>query len=153
MAGFTLVSRFPGNYMKMNLYGSGSAGIFSSGLQIISLSVGESTASSALIYFICGTLALVATCILVYFSFSSPRFVFYLGDTVADQQRNVHTFAEMKQVARKIWPCMIVFYSFMLTMGMGHPNITSSIVSENYGNGNAWNGNVNLLLLASSYFS
>lgn len=124
----------------MQMYGQGCAGLFSGILQVVALSVGTSTTSSALIYFICGTLVLVITLVFGYVSQYSALFRFYLGDTVADKERKTYTYTEMKEVAKKIWPCLFVFYSTMVTMGMGHPNITSLVVSENYGHGYTWNG-------------
>lgn len=126
--------------MKVHMYGSATAGLFSASLQILSLYVGKTPTTTALIYFLGGTSVMLITAICVFISNYSARFRYYVGDVVADTQRKIQSLSDMWTTAKKIYPNVILMFVGVLTNGMGHPNITTLVVSENYGHGYDWNG-------------
>lgn len=126
------------------MYGSATSGLFSATLQIICLSIGKDPIATALIYFLGGTGVILITAICAYISKHSARFRYHLGDTIADTQRTTQTLVQMWHTAKKIWPNVILMIVGVFTAGMCHPNITTLIVSENYGHGNPWNGELTL---------
>lgn len=131
-------------YTKIHLYGAGTAGLFNATLQIICLYIGKDPTTTALIYFLGGTSVILITAICVYFSKYSQRFIYYLGDTVAHTQKKTQTISEMWTTTKKIYPNVILMIVGVFVTGMGHPNITTLVVSENYGQGNPWNGLFNI---------
>lgn len=72
-----LLSTFPSKYIKLNMYGSAMAGIFSSCLQIISLSISNSPKDVAMIYFSLGTGIILFTLFLTYVMKYSPVVEYY----------------------------------------------------------------------------
>lgn len=132
VSSLTLMSRFPQTYLKANQYGTSVAGIVSGLLQVACLSVGDDHTSVALIYFLCGTALIAVTATMAYFSYYVPRFKYFLGDTVADMQRPTQSLAQMKQVAKKMWPNMIMMVTGMFLGGLSGGNISTMIVSEDY---------------------
>ncbi|XP_023022248.2 equilibrative nucleoside transporter 3 isoform X1 [Leptinotarsa decemlineata] len=132
-----LISRFPNEYLKSQMYGTSSSGIISAVIQIICLAIGETPTESALIYFSTGTFILTVTLILAYVSKNLPFFQYYLGDAVADVKKPVHTLTEMKEVTIRIWPLIGMMFVAIATMCISHSNITNLVVSECYGE-NQW---------------
>ncbi|VEN46947.1 unnamed protein product [Callosobruchus maculatus] len=67
-----LLARFPLTYMKFDMYGSGCSSLFSIFLQIISLSIGKDSISSALIFFVCGSAVILTSFLLAVASDHLP---------------------------------------------------------------------------------
>lgn len=132
VTGLMLFSRFPQTYMRANQYGSSVAGIVSALIQIASLSIGDDPTTVALIYFACGTTLIGINTVLTYFSYHVPRFKHFLGDVVADTQRPTQSLAQMKTVAKKMWPNLMLSLAGPFLGGLSGGNITTMIVSENY---------------------
>lgn len=128
----TLMSRFPQTYMKSNQYGGSVAGILSAILQITFLSTGGDSIFVALIYFSCGTILIAITTFLAYISYRVPRFQHFLGDTVADTERPSQSWSQMKTVAKRMWPNIVMMACQFFFGGLAAPSIATMVVSENY---------------------
>lgn len=128
----TLISRFPLTYMKTNQYAVAVAGIISALLQIIALATGGDSSSVALIYFSCGTFLIAVTAALSYLCFHVPRFVYFLGDIVADTERPTQSWAELKTVGKQMWPNVVMAVTGVLFGGLSGKNVTAMVVSEDY---------------------
>lgn len=128
----TLISRFPLTYMKTNQYATAVAGIISALLQIISLATGGDSSSVALIYFSCGTFLIAVTALFSYVCFHVPRFVYFLGDTVADTEKPTQSWAEFKSVSKQMWPNVVMAITGVLFSGLSGKNVTAMVVSEDY---------------------
>lgn len=124
------------------MYGSATAGLLSATLQIICLAIGKNPKSTALIYFSAGTVVIFITIFCAYLSKYSAMFEFYLGDTAADKARATQTSAQIWNTAKKIWPNLLLLVAGIMFGGMGHPNVTTLVISEYYGHGNPWNGKI-----------
>ncbi|CAG9865092.1 unnamed protein product [Phyllotreta striolata] len=127
----SFLSRLPVSFMHINLYGTTIGGLFGSTLQIISLSVGKNSTEIAMIYFTCGTVVMCFTLILAYLIKYSPVVTFYMK-TTQDVRPKRHSLKEYKKVMIDIWPIIVILILPMLTMGLGHPNITNLVTSEHY---------------------
>ncbi|CAH1099370.1 unnamed protein product [Psylliodes chrysocephalus] len=127
-----LLSTFPSKYIKLNMYGSAMAGIFSSCLQIISLSISNSPKDVAMIYFSLGTGIILFTLFLTYVMKYSPVVEYYWKGDHEEHVVPSHTLRDFKNVAFIIWPLLIILVLTNGTSGLGHPNITSLVVSDGY---------------------
>ncbi|XP_018565610.1 equilibrative nucleoside transporter 3 isoform X1 [Anoplophora glabripennis] len=137
-ANLAIISKFPPYYMKVYLFGEGLAGLCSATLQILSLAMGTSTEVSALFYFIAGSSLMVLTLVLFYFSKYNKLFNHYVNSVVEDVNRDVLRLSEIKDLAKQIWAQIVASLLMMLTMSPVTPNITTLVVSENYGSGSEW---------------
>ncbi|VEN57880.1 unnamed protein product [Callosobruchus maculatus] len=134
-----LLAKFPGNYMKPFLFGEGIAGIFTSSLQIISLAIGGGPETSALIYFCTGTFLILLTLVIFKMVKYMDIYDYYVNLNKEDTKRKTHSFRESMKVAGSIWPCLVIFMTYVATLAATHPAITSLVISENAGKGHVWN--------------
>ncbi|XP_018565570.1 equilibrative nucleoside transporter 3-like [Anoplophora glabripennis] len=133
-----VISKFPPAYMKSFLIGQGMASIFNSTLQIISLALGTSTETSALFYFITGTLVILFSWVLYLFVQHTSFYKYYIQIELEDTKKK-HSKEDIKIAFLRIWPSMATMCLVFFTMNLTHPCVTTLVVSENYGNGNKWN--------------
>ncbi|KAJ8947222.1 hypothetical protein NQ318_001508, partial [Aromia moschata] len=135
-----LIAKFPPQYVQWYLYGEGSSELVSAILQIMSLAISPSTETSALIYFVVGTIILGTTLLLIFVSKYSPLMQYHVHSDREDMdtKRPVHTIAEIAATLRQIWPCILLTCVMYLTGVATHPNITTLVVSENAGSGSEW---------------
>ncbi|CAH1170568.1 unnamed protein product [Phaedon cochleariae] len=138
MSNVAMTSRFPPIYMKTVMYGSVAAMLFSSILQIICLWIGGTSTEVAEIYFYIGSVIIVATLVIAYFTKYNALFNFYLGDTVADTRRPLPSLAEVKKVYSRIKPLIWTAILGSFPMGMASGGITTMVVSEYYVKGDPW---------------
>lgn len=132
-----VVPKFPPSYMKTFLLGEGMAAIFSAILEIISLALGSSTIISALFYFISGT-CLIVLSLVVYLLVSRTAFYQYYMQIELEDTKKKHSKEQIKATCLQIWPCLAIMITMFLSMNT--MSITPLVVSENYGNGNKFNG-------------
>lgn len=136
----SLLAKFPPEYIRSQMYGGGTAGLFSGILQVISLALSSgSPTKGALIYFISGTTVIFITALLAYLSKYSEHHAFYMGDTVADTKKGFFTLKEIWCTFKLIWSCVLIFTVSLGMLTIGSPNITSLVISEYYSTGNEWN--------------
>lgn len=133
-----LTSKFPQEFVKIYTLGHGMTGLFSAVLQIIAITFGKNPTQTALIYFLSGTLVLCASTVLFYVSKNLKLYRYYMNVTVEDTKRDPYTWKELKPVMWKMMPAIINVFTFMPTIFMFHPNLTSLVRSEFYSNGSAW---------------
>lgn len=141
-ANLSVLSRFPSYYMKVYLIGEGFGAISSSILQNISLALGTSTQVSALIYFVTGSALMTLTLALFYLSKYNKLYNYYAHRTQENVAKDVMKFSEAMAVAKQIWSPIVGYILMILTTGPIIPNVTSLVVSENYGSGSEWSGKV-----------
>ncbi|CAH1971120.1 unnamed protein product [Acanthoscelides obtectus] len=134
-----LLAKFPGNYMKFFLFGEGVAGIFTSSLQVVCLAIGGEPETSALIYFCTGTFLLILTLVIFKVVKYLDIYDYYVTLNKEDTKRKTHSFTEAMKVAREIWPCLVIFMTYVATLAATHPSVTSLVISENAGKGYTWN--------------
>lgn len=139
IAVFVLLAKFPRYYMKFYLFGEGCAAVFNSILQILTLAIGTSTKTSALIYFGIGSGVMSLTLILFFFSKYNDFYMYFVKHFKEDITRDMLSVLELKQVLKTIWPVLLMFVFYELAK-IPHVPVTSLVVSENYGSGNNWNG-------------
>lgn len=136
----TLVSKFPPIYSKTQMYGSGAAGIFDAVLQIICLAVSNGSSTTAgVIYFGSGAMVFFIALVLAYSTKYSEFYRFYIGNSVADTQKTIYTAKEIWDTTKKTWSCHVIFSFSWLLVIVGHPNVSSLVVSEYYNTGSDWN--------------
>ncbi|KAJ8917739.1 hypothetical protein NQ315_005189 [Exocentrus adspersus] len=137
VAVLVLLAKFPSRYMKFYLFGEGCAAVFNAILQIITLAVGTSTITSALIYFILGTSFMGLTFILFHFTNKNEFYNYFVEHFENDATRDMLSLSEIKHVLKLIWPCILIyiFYDFAK---LPQTPVTTLVVSENYGSGNPW---------------
>lgn len=134
-----LLAKFPASYMKPFLFGQGIAGIFSSSLQVVCLVIGGKPETSALIYFSTGSSLLLLTIILFFAVKHLDTYKYYVTQNKDDTKRKTRSYGESFLVARQIWPCLVIFMTYVATLAATHPSVTTLVVSEGYATGNAWN--------------
>lgn len=140
-----LTSKFPQEYAKFYTLGHGMTGIFSATLQVIAITVGKNEAETALIYFLSGTSVLFLSIILFYYSKDLTLFQYYMNASEEDTQRSPHTWNELKSVLWKMMPVIVNIGTFMVTIYMFHPSLTSLIKSEYHSDGSAWSSEYNYI--------
>ncbi|XP_018565574.2 equilibrative nucleoside transporter 2-like [Anoplophora glabripennis] len=133
-----IIPKFPPVYMKTFLFGQGMSSIFNATLQVISLALGTSTETSALFYFIAGTLVIFLTWVLYLLVQHMSFYKYYMQIELEDKKKK-HSKEDIKVAFFRVWPCLATMCLIFLTMSLTHPCITTLVVSENYGNGNKWN--------------
>lgn len=136
-----VLPKLPPVYMKTFLFGQGMGSIFTATLQIISLAIGSSTLTSALVYFISG-ICMILTAFVLYLVISRTAFYQYYMQIEMGDTKKKYSKEQIKTTFFKIWPCLAILVIIFLTMNMSHPSVSSLIVSEGYGNGNKWNGKI-----------
>ncbi|KAJ8948593.1 hypothetical protein NQ318_007597 [Aromia moschata] len=134
-----LVAKFPMQYMHVFLMGQGSAGIFNSLLQIISLAIGSSIEISALFYFVVGTMLICITMTLYIISKNMAFYQFYMENSLSEPKTGMFSKAEVKDIIKDTWPCLAVGMVTIINLLFLQPSVTSLVVSEGYGKGNEWN--------------
>ncbi|XP_018565576.2 equilibrative nucleoside transporter 3-like [Anoplophora glabripennis] len=138
MAVFVLLAKFPPYFMKVYLFGQGCAPVFTALLQIMTLAIGTTTKTSALIYFGIGSSVMGFTLVLFYFSKYNDYYMYFVNHFEEDITRDMLSFAQIKFILKTIWPVMFMYVCFDLAKIPQTP-VTSLVVSENYGSGNDWN--------------
>ncbi|KAJ8985315.1 hypothetical protein NQ317_007103, partial [Molorchus minor] len=133
-----LISKFPPRYTQFYLYGEGSTGIFSAVMQIISLALSPSSTGAALIYFLTGMFTIALTLFLIYVTKFNYFVHYYTSNDEQGTKRPVYKISEIFASLREIWPCVTIMFVIGILMTVTHPNITTLVVSENYGNGDPW---------------
>lgn len=137
------IPRLPQLYLKFFLYGQGATALFSAVLQIISLSVGNSSTQVGLIYFGCGTALYIITLIMYIITKYLPMYQHYVNE----KQLNVRAppkFREMIRIIKKLWALIAIMSTCIISHSLTTPNISSLVVSENYGRGDPWSGKFHL---------
>lgn len=132
------VPRLPQKYLKLFLYGQGGGGLFSAILQIVSLATGGTSIKVGLIYFGSGTVLYTVSTILFVATKYLPFYNYYVADKINSKTTARPTFREIKTVLINIWPILLLMSLAIIGQTLTHPTITNLIVSENYGNGDAW---------------
>ncbi|KAJ8917741.1 hypothetical protein NQ315_005191 [Exocentrus adspersus] len=122
----TILSKFPRYFMKVYLIGQGFGGTFNAILQIISLALGTSTEVSAL-FLLC-----------IRINRYNVLYLYYVNSVKEDITKAVMPLSEARKLAKQIWSQIAGFALFLLTMAPVTSNITSLVVSENYGSGSVW---------------
>ncbi|KAJ8948583.1 hypothetical protein NQ318_007587 [Aromia moschata] len=139
VAVLVILSKFPQHYMKVYLLGQGFAAIFNSILQIATLAIGTSTIASALLYFICGTLVMVVSLVLYYFTKFNSCYNYHAKSIVENTKRDLLPFSEVKDMLKVVWPSIVTMGLLQMTQSPAHHAITSLVVPEHYGDGSEWN--------------
>lgn len=125
--------------MKVYLFGQGCAAVFNSILQITTLAIGTSTTISALIYFGLGSLIMGFTLVLFYFSRYNGFYKYFVEHAEEDLVRDMLSLSRFRYILKIIWMILLMYVLFDVAKIPQVP-VTSLVVSENYGNGNDWNG-------------
>nr|XP_023018843.1 equilibrative nucleoside transporter 1-like [Leptinotarsa decemlineata] len=133
MFSMMLLARFPISFLNWFLLGTGG-GILTDFIQIISISVTDSDIDGALIYFLTGTLLIVAQISLTLGMKYTKLYVYYSEDTAADERSkdNKFSWSEVKDVAKDVWPPGLIIAMILFTMTCVHPSITSLVMSQHY---------------------
>lgn len=137
-ANLAILLKFPSYFLNVYLFGQGFGGICSAILQILSLAMGTSTEVSALFYFISGSALMTLTLIQFYFSKYNKLFNYHVNSVEEDVTKNVLRLSEAKDLAKQIWARILTLILTSLPIIIVMPNITSLVVSENYGSGSEW---------------
>lgn len=136
------LGNFPRLYLGSYVTGMGLSPIFNSVLQIISLSIGVSTTSTALIYFWTAIIMICCTLILLFLvTTKSVFFKYYVNKSKINKTRKMNT-KRIVYLLKKVWPGGTTMALLLLSYDPIHPSITSLVVSENAGSG-PWSGNYN----------
>lgn len=159
IAVFVLLAKFPPYYTKVYLFGQGCAAVFNSLLQIVTLAIGTSTTVSANIYFGMGSTIMGLTLVLFHFSKYNRFYRYFMEHAEEDLLRDMLSFSECRDILKIIWSVVFMYVFFELAK-IPHVPVTSLVVSENYGNGNKWNGKfvesmlvkINLLFTMYNFF-
>ncbi|CAH1099371.1 unnamed protein product [Psylliodes chrysocephalus] len=141
MTNVAYLSKFPTFYMELNILGTAISGLFSTILQIVSLTVGHTSTQIAMIYFCSGLVIVIFTLFLIYIMKYSATIQYYLENGKEEGSNQIYTLKEYWEVAKKIWFILLIIFINSGTMNSGHPNITNLVVSEGYtGTGQSlWN--------------
>ncbi|CAH0555199.1 unnamed protein product [Brassicogethes aeneus] len=131
---FEIIPKFPSCSVAYFLAGEGLAGIFNSMLQILSLLVGTSTKTSALIYFISGSAVMLFA--IGFYNFGE-RMTYYkaYASTEGYYKKNI-TFKDIIESSKIIWPSIIIILFLYIAQLTTSPSITSLVKSE--ASGNVW---------------
>lgn len=140
MANLSVLSRFPSYYMKVYLIGEGSGAITTSFLQTLSFTLGTSTQVSALFYFFTGCVLATVTLIMFYLSKYNNLNNYYINKTQENISKKITSLSETTQMAKRIWSPILGNALALITLATIIPNITSLVVSKNYGSGSKWSG-------------
>ena len=139
---FSILYKFPADYLGHYLNGQGVAGIFTSCLQVLALAVGISTTKSALVYFWI-VIGLILACLVFMIAVArySNFYRHYNSKTTLEkEERRMMTAKEFFSALKLIWKSLSVLFFYLWAVNPTHPAITSLIVSEGEGQGD-WNGN------------
>lgn len=132
-----VLAKFPPYYLKVYLFGQGCAAVFNSILQVLTLAIGTSTTTSALMYFGLGTSFMGLTLILFFFSSKNEFFRYFVDHSEEDLTREMLSFSELKAVLRIIWPSLLMYLFYDLG-NMPEGPVIALVVSEEYGSGDKW---------------
>lgn len=148
---FGIAGQFPSEYMTAMVSGQALGGIFAALAEIIIITFQATPETSAFFYFIIGTVLLL-TSILLYIVISHTFFFKYfvvrqpiLGvssdrrELIATTQSVTHE-PKFRTVLDKIWLYGFSEWLVFVTTLAIYPSVTVLVVSQNKGNGHAWNG-------------
>ncbi|XP_074034270.1 equilibrative nucleoside transporter 3 isoform X2 [Leptinotarsa decemlineata] len=135
---FAIIAKFPTAYLKFHMYGSTTAGIFSSILQVICLSAGGNSTQVGLLYYLVGTSILVVTVITAYSTKYLSFFQFYMGDTSESTRKPMPSLSVLMEVSKRMWPFLVSMIWALPTFAWSSPTILILIVPENYKRGDPW---------------
>ncbi|XP_023022244.2 equilibrative nucleoside transporter 3 isoform X1 [Leptinotarsa decemlineata] len=135
ISNYTLMTRFPPEYIKIHTYGSSMSGVISALLQICCLVIGGSSLQVALIYYLCGTAILVVAAILIYLTKYSPLYHYYMEGIEEETNKPTPSFADLKEVFKRVWLVLLPMVLTIPVMGLSSTTITILVVSESTG---AW---------------
>lgn len=130
VSSLALLAKFPPIYMKTFLIGQGIGGIFCSALQVLALLIGTSSESSALVYFVSGTLLTTVTLMLYHFVQQQSYYRSIIENASEDTKKDLITFKEVVCNSQKIWSSLVIVISGALAYVPTHPSIAALVVSE-----------------------
>ncbi|XP_074034283.1 equilibrative nucleoside transporter 3 isoform X1 [Leptinotarsa decemlineata] len=133
ISNYTLMARFPPEYIKIQTYGSSMSGIISALLQICCLVIGGGSIQVALIYYLCGTAVLVTAAIMIYLTKYSPLYQYYMEGIEEETNKPMPSLADLKEVFKRIWLVLLPMVLTIPVMGLSSTTITILIVSESGG--------------------
>ncbi|XP_019874503.2 equilibrative nucleoside transporter 3 isoform X1 [Aethina tumida] len=128
---FALIAKFPDIYLKTYLTGNSISGVCNSLLQIASMAFGADIKTSALIYFITGTVIVVVSTA-IYLTVQHLNFYKHFMGNFGDENvenRQSESFRGMWRTFKETWAANAVFLLITLT-GLVNPTITALVVSE-----------------------
>jgi hypothetical protein len=132
---YTTLAHFPHHYLAAYLMGSALAGIFTSSLQILSLSLQMSVQNSALVYFAIGFCTIASALVLLLATGRNKFYVYYMSKVKDDRNEKMISLRETIRLGRKIWSSVVLLGLYLLTLDASP---TALVVSEGEGNG-PWN--------------
>ncbi|CAH1994478.1 unnamed protein product [Acanthoscelides obtectus] len=129
VSNIALFSRFPQNYLKYYMYGNACGGIVTVILQCISLAIGSSPQSTALIYFSVGSVIFLYTLFLAIISSRLLLYQYYMDESI-EIVKPVYTFREVWDVTKKLWVNLVNIVVNLFFVMAGVPYL---VISENAG--------------------
>ncbi|XP_019866386.2 equilibrative nucleoside transporter 3-like [Aethina tumida] len=132
---FEIISKFPQVSVAWFLAGEGLAGIFNSILQIISLAIGTSTTTSALIYFISGCAVMLFAMVLYSFTERVTYYKHFIVPFAKPKCKKSVGFKEFVENSKLIWSSIVIILFLYIAQLVTSPSITSLVKSEYAGSG------------------
>ncbi|RZB89884.1 Nucleoside tran domain containing protein [Asbolus verrucosus] len=134
---YTIIANFPHHYLAPYLTGGGLSKIFTSILQIISLTLGLGTTNSALVYFCMGVFVIVFTLTAFIATGRNKFYLYHMRNFQEGQKEKMITFKEGFRLLKKIWSSVVMMGLFLLSVDASP---TALVVSEDEGSG-PWSEN------------
>lgn len=137
---FEMVAKFPPEYIAGILTGQSVCGIIAALVQIFSLSIGASSKTNGLVYFLIGMFFVFISLVSYLMVLMKSEFFRFHLNKVIETGKMDFSRKVLKSVLSKV---KFYLLSMILVLGCSiimHPGVTSLVISKYKGNGNKWNG-------------
>nr|XP_023018402.1 equilibrative nucleoside transporter 3-like [Leptinotarsa decemlineata] len=130
---YTLMARFPPEYIKIHTYGYSISGVISALLQILCLVIGGSSTQVALIYYSCGLGIVMTAAVMIYFTKYSPFYQYYMEGIEEETKKPLPSLADLKETYKRTWLVLLPLVLTTPVLGLSSTTIGILIVSESEG--------------------
>lgn len=148
---FGIAGQFPSEYMTAVVSGQALGGIFAALAEIIIITFGPSPVLSAFVYFIIGSIALLASIVLYFIMTKTFFFKYFIlhqtmqrtcssRELLTAQVGTELQAPDFKAVMGKIWIYGFSEWLVFATTLAIYPSVTVLVQSQHKGNGHVWNG-------------
>ncbi|CAG9858128.1 unnamed protein product [Phyllotreta striolata] len=137
MSGVVLMAKLTPSYLMYYLVGQ-NGNFFVTILQIICLAVTDDQTTTGLIYFSINTIVIVMSVVLLMLSKRSEVFRYFDVENVKHQTSETLSWRETLELAKKIWPCLLIIFLSYFGATSVHPSISTLVVSQYEYKKNDW---------------